>query len=406
MSQGKKVFLIVALLYILYIIFPLFADIIQIPVWLPSLAAVVIMVCLYPKAFSNKTIYWFLAYAAVLGIYVLVRKPLTVGIGTVADPKKIFIEFAYILPTLSIFNVLNYLDDKELLRKLVNWSLLILFVSFIVATPLLLRYESLRAALHDKGEVLAVPGLPGYSLMHAYTLFVPLICYLWKVLNGWKKWAALVGLLVLCFVIYSTFVTTSLILMTVVLVFAVFYSDKNILLLWMLTMFGGIVLYILYEFGFFISVIDWVMPAFEGTAVEPKLFDIKASMLQGELTGGTITGRQNLHAISWNSFFQNPFFGTSIVGGHSSLIDRFGGMGVLAGIPFLMIIVSFIRQMAVFYQTRMAKTFFWIGIIVGFIFLYMKGNWGCESWLVYVVLMPMGILSIEIETQSDGTEIS
>lgn len=183
--------------------------------------------------------------------------------------------------------------------------------------------------------------------------------------------------------------------MVAVLVIAIFYSDKSNALMWIILIFGALVLYIFYEYGFFISVIDWIMPAFEGTAVESKLLDFKASMLQGSLTGGTITGRQNLHAISWNSFFQNPFFGTTVVGGHSSFIDRFGGMGAVVGIPFLMIFVSFIRQMVSCYQTRMAKFFFWIGIVVGFIFLYMKGNWGGEAWLIYMILMPMGIMVFE-----------
>ena len=395
MSLKKKIFFITVLLYILYLTFPLFADIFHIPVWLPSMAAVAVMVYLYPKAFANKTFYWFLAYAMILGIYVLVGRPLTIGIGTVADSKKIFIEFAYILPTIGVFSVLYHLEDHELMMKMVKWTLLSLYVSFIVATPLMIRYNSLREALKEQGENLTVTGLPGYSLMHAYTLFVPLMGYMWKVAKGGKKWIALAGLLTLCVVVYYTFITTSLILMVAVLLITIFYSDKNYVLMWLLFVFGVLILYILYEFGFFISLIDWIMPAFEGTAVENKLLDFKASMIQGELTGGSLTVRQNRHNISWNSFFQNPFFGTSIVGGHSSLIDRFGGMGAMVGIPFLMIFVSFIHQIKRRYQTRMAKTFFWIGIVIGFIFLYMKGNWGCEDWLVYFVLMPMGILTFE-----------
>lgn len=395
MPLKKKIFLITALLYILYLVFPLFGDTFHIPVWLPSMAAVIVMVYLYPKAFANKTFYWFLAYAMILGVYVLFRRPLTIGIGSVADSKKILIEFAYILPAIGIFSILYYLEDHELMMKMLRWTLVFLYVSFIVATPLMLRYNSLREALKERGENLTVAGLPGYSLMHAYTLLVPLMCYMWKVARGGKKWIALVGLMALCFVIYSTFVTTSLLLMVAVLVIAIFYSDKSNALMWIILIFGALVLYIFYEYGFFISVIDWIMPAFEGTAVESKLLDFKASMLQGSLTGGTITGRQNLHAISWNSFFQNPFFGTTVVGGHSSFIDRFGGMGAVVGIPFLMIFVSFIRQMVSCYQTRMAKFFFWIGIVVGFIFLYMKGNWGGEAWLIYMILMPMGIMVFE-----------
>ena len=142
-----------------------------------------------------------------------------------------------------------------------------------------------------------------------------------------------------------------------------------------------------------------MMPTFEGTVVEPKLVDFRDYMMHENIEDGAIMGRQNLHTISWNSFYQNPFFGTSIVGGHSSLIDRFGGMGIVAGLPYLMIFITFVRQMVRQYTTKKAKTFFLVGIITGFVYLYEKGNWGCEAWLMYMVLMPMGILSLE-NTQS------
>lgn len=395
MPIKKKIFLITALFYILYLIFPLFADTFHIPVWLPSMATVAIMVVLCPKAFANKTFYWFLVYAAVLGLYVLVGKRLTIGIGSVADSKKIFIEFAYILPTIGIFSILCYLDDYELTKRLVKWSMVILFVSFIIAVPLMLRYNSLREALKGQNETFTVPGLPSYSLMHAYVLFLPVLCYAAKVNHGWQRGLSIVGLSVMCFVIYDTFVTTSLIIMVVIVLFTFFYTPKNSSLFAFIVTVLALVVYILYQSGFFITFIDWVMPVFEGTAVENKLIDFKDSMLQGQVTGGSITGRQNLHAISWNSFFQNPFFGTSVVGGHSSLIDRFGGMGFIAGLPFIMIIISFIRQMLIIFNTKVARAFFWVGTLGAFLFLYQKGNWGCESWLMYMVLMPMGIMVFE-----------
>lgn len=406
MPIKKKIFLITALLYILYTIFPLFADTFRVPVWLPSLAAVVVMIILYPEAFANKAFFWFMVYAIVLGLYVVFHHPLTIGIGNFADKRKILIEFSYILPTVSIFSILCYLNDIELTRKLVNWSIAILFVSFISVVPLMQRFNSLREALNEQGEGVFVPGLPDYSLMHAYTLFLPSFCYAVQAFQGWKKWLSIIGLLMLCFVIYDTFVTTSLIIMVVTILFTVLYTQKNPVVFGIMVILIFLVFYVLYEFGVFIALIDKIMPVFEGTSVEYKLIDFKSSMLQGELTGGSILGRQSLHDISWNSFFQNPFFGTSVVGGHSSLIDRFGGMGFIAGLPFVMIFVSYIKRMVKLYNTKMAKAFFWAGIIAGFTYLYQKGNWGSESWLMYVVLMPMGILTFENKVNSNVTKAS
>ena len=400
MLTKKNIFLITSLLYVLYTLFPLFADLTRIPVWLPSIAPVVVMALLYPKAFANKTFYWFLVYALVLVSYLMLGRPLTIGIGTVDDSKKIIIEFAFILPSISIFCILHYLKDEVLTRRLVNWSIGILFVSFIVAVPLMQRYGSLRAALSEEtveaamAEV-SVPGLPGYPLMHAYTLFLPVLCYGVKAFGGTKKWWALGGLLVLCFVVYDTFVTTSLILMIATIIFTVFYSDKGNALFFIIFGVIAIAIYILYEAGAFISLIDWMLPAFEGTPVESKLNDFKDSMLQGHITGLTITERMDFHDVSKQAFYNNQIIGTSVAGGHSSILDRLGGMGLVGALPFIMMFVTVLRQTYKLYTTKLAKTFFFVGIVVGFVFLYNKGLFGSEGWLVYTVLMPMGIMVFE-----------
>ena len=127
MPNRKKIFLIISLLYIVYTIFPLFSDIVHLPVWLPSLLSFIVILLLYPKAFLNRTVYWFIAYAGVLFIYFLGRHPLAIGIGSVGDAKKLLIEYAYILPTISIFSVLIYLNDFKLTQLLINLSIVILF---------------------------------------------------------------------------------------------------------------------------------------------------------------------------------------------------------------------------------------------------------------------------------------
>ena len=396
MPVKQRIFLITALLYILYTIFPLFGDSFGIPVWLPSMAAFLIMLSLYPQAYTNKVCSWFLVYAAVLLLFLLMGRPLFIGIGSVEDNRKLFIEYAFILPTISIFSILVYLKDNELIDKLIKWSVIILFVSFVVAVPLMLTYNSIREALStENNEELRISGLPGYSLMHAYPLFLPVLCYCFRVFSGKNKIIAFLALIILCFVIYDTFVSTSLVVMIFVLLFSLIYSDRNESSIWIVLIGIALLAFVLYEIGFFVSLIDTIMPAFEDTAVEPKLNDIKESMIQGHVTGTSLTARQDHHAASIDAFLQNPLFGTPKAGSHSSILDRFGGMGIVAGIPFIMIVISYLIRMKKFYKTKKARAFFLIGIIIGFIYLYQKGNWGCENWLFFMVLMPMGLLSAE-----------
>lgn len=395
----KSLFFIVAMLYIIYTIFPLFSDLIAIPVWLPSLGAFVVMALLYPQAFANKTVVWFGVYALLLTIYIFAGRPLTIGIGTVEDSKKIFIEFAYILPTLGIFSILYYLKDLTLIRRVIVWSAVILYLSFIVAVPLMTQYNSLRSALDESDQELGIPGLPGYSLMHAYTLFLPVMCYAVKRFKGKRELLFLAALAVLCFVIYDTFVSASLFLMLAILFFTFFYNERSSSVFWIIFGFLAVIFIVLYEMGLFILLIDWVYPLFEGSPVAGKLIDIQASMYAGEVVGGNLVGRQELHAISWNSFFKNPLFGTSVVGGHSVLIDRLGGMGLVVFVPFAMMIITAIQRLTELYATSFARMFYMAGVIAGVLLMYEKGLWGCESWLMFFVLMPFGILLYEKENK-------
>lgn len=395
LTRKKKIFLITTLFYILYIIFPLLADVVNIPTWLPSTASCAVMLYLYPKAFSNKTFYWFLVYAFVLFLYLLVGHPLAVGIGILADSKKIVIEYAFILPAVCMFCILYYLKDSVLLNKLFMWSIGLLFVSFIVEVPLMQQYGSIRAAMFENEEQIKILGLPSYTLMHAYTLFIPVMCYGIKTFKGKNSYLCFAGLVALFLVVYYTFVTTSLIIMIAIVLFTIIYSEKNEVRSFFIFAILLLLFLVFSNDSFLIGLIDGIMPFFEGSAVEFKLNDFRDSLIQGQITGSSITGRMDYHEISRQSFFINPIFGYPRVGGHSSLLDRLGGMGIVGTLPFVMIMVSYIQQMRKLFSTRAAKIFFWTGVIAGFVYLYEKGLWGSEGWLVYMVLMPMGILVFE-----------
>jgi len=392
MPLKKRFFLITALLYILYTIFPLFADIISIPVWLPSMTSVGVFAILYPRAFANRTFYWFLAYAVVLGICVLIGKPLTIGIGTIADRRKIIIEFAFILPTISIISILSYLNDIKLTRALIKWFVIILFASFIVAYPLMVQYNSLRHAFFDEDLAFNIKGLPSYSLMHSYLFIIPLLCYAYKSTIK-HKWLFLMAIIASSFVIIRTDVGTCIILMVLLYMISLGYQENRSAYYWLLLTMALLILYFLYQI-FFVELIDILLPYFEDTSFAKKLVSMQISSEEAQLSGNFET-RNNLHLISFESFLANPLFGNSKVGGHSVLIDRLGGMGLVTFIPYIMIYISQIRQMRKLYQTKMARDYYFFGVLAGFVFLYEKGLWGCECWLMYMVVMPMGIWVLE-----------
>lgn len=390
-NKRERLFFGVVILYILYIAFPLFGDFLKLPPALPSIFVSILVILLYPSAWQTKPFRWFIAYAVILALYVFVGKPLTIGIGTVADSKKILIEYAYLLPPLLISGAVSKIGSESLERKIGAWALAILVASYAYILPLVIVNSGiLRDTLFTNGEV-RVTGLPTYGLMHAYILLVPVVCYGLKYSYASKK-DKIVNcfiLLLLCFVIYKTSITTCLILMMAAVLFSIIYKAGNRTRNVMSLVIISIISLLFYFAGVFETFIDWLLPLFYGTPVEYKLIDIKLSLEAGHAVGGTITVRQSLHQLSWTSFFRNPIFGIPEVGNHSSLIDRLGGMGLFCFIPFIFIIISHIKSVSHRLPTKVeVHSFYNLSIVVCFVLMYMKGNWGSESWLFMMVLIP------------------
>lgn len=403
MSQKKKIFLFVSLLYILYVVFPILQDVSGVQGWIVNLSTFLVLFALYPRAYSNSVVYWFMAYAVVLGIYVLIGKPLTIGIGTVHDSKKVIIEYAYFLPTLSIFSILYYLKNQKLYKIVSLVTLTFLLVSFVYLIPLMLANNFiLRESPLDSLGGNKILGMPSYSLMHAYVFLFPAVLYGFKLFNGWLKWAMLLVAVLFVYLIVNTYVTTSLLIASVVIVFSLMFDVKNKTKSYIMILVLFFIIYLLHVLGVFVYIFDFLIEFFDGTPPQAKIEGFKYMYLGGniESSGDHITGRMNLHDMSWIAFFENIFFGgTSPVGGHSSLLDRLGGMGLLAFVPFIMIIVSQIKIMLRVIRDKEQRVFYFLGLGAVFVMLYEKGLFGQEGLLFMMVLMPGLIIafrSIEV----------
>lgn len=393
MFKKKNIFLVVSLLYILYTVFPIIPDVTGIEVWLVNLSTFVILLALYPRAFANPVMYWFLAYATILATYILFGKPLTVGIGLVQDSKKVIIECAFILPSISIYSILFYLRDNKIFKIISVSSILFLITSFVYLVPFILGKNTiLRDAHHlQLYEHINTLGMPDYTLMHAYIIAIPALLYGIKVLNGMQKWVLITILSLFVFVILHTYVTTSLIITFGTIVFALLYDTKNKPRSLLIIFLAAFMLYFLHTLGAFVQLFNFLIRFFEGTAVEPKIEGFKYIYLGGDIesSGGHITGRMSYHDMSWLAFSENFLIGgTSPVGGHSQIIDRLGGMGIIPFIPFIMIIISLIKMTLRIIRDKEQLIFYYLGLFSVFVLLYQKGLFGQEGWLFLMVLLP------------------
>ena len=396
LTTKEKSFIAVTFFYIAYTIFPLFADTTGIPVYIPAMALVAALLMMYPKAFFGDSTKWFVAYIGVLMLYTVLGKPIFInGLNRSLSPiYRIIVESAWILPNITIMNVLLYRNDKRLFQIVGYGSIVLLVVAFLYILPLVVSSTNmLREDMEGFASIRPI-GLPGYDLMHAYTLMILPLCLLVKESVGKMKPLCLGLLLLFAYMITQTAVTTSLVVLSLAVLFVLLFDARkllrSILILGMILLLGNVL--DLQEF--FLKIIDGLMPYFEDTAVAFKLEDLHTSLMQGRVTGSSLTGRMDYHQVSKDAFFANPIVGTDRAGGHSKILDMLGAMGLLAFIPYFMIIYAGLRRYVFRVKDRELKSYLYFSFILAGVYLYTKGIFGNPGYLFTLVIVPSIIMSV------------
>lgn len=397
LSVKDKAFVAISLFYIIYSIFPLFADMTGIPVFIPALVVVGALLVLFPKAFMGISTKWFIAYIGVLILYFILGKPIFInGLNQSLPPLyRIIIESAWILPNMTIMNVLLYKNDARLFRVIGYGSIGLLVASFLYILPMVM--ESANYLREDLGniDVIRPIGLPGYDLMHAYTLMILPLCLFVKHRTGRIRYWYLALLLLFAYMVTQTAVTTSLVVMLVAVLFVCLFDvnrlRRSLLILGIVSLVG----YVLYQYGFFLMLVDGLMPYFEDTAVSFKLQDLHTSMIRGQITGGSLTGRMDYHEISKDAFWKNPIIGSDRAGGHSKILDILGSMGLLAFMPYFMIVYTSIKRYAVRMENGELRAYLYLSFMLAAIYLYTKGIFGNPGYLFTLVIVPSIIISVK-----------
>ncbi len=397
LSVKDKAFLVIIFFYIAYTIFPLFSDLTGIPIYVPSLFLIVALLWMYYQAFMRVPTQWFLAYIVVLILYIIFGKQLYInGLDQSLSPLyRVVIESAWLLPSVTIMNVLLYKNDMRLYRIVGYGSLILLIISFLYVLPMVVTYSNyLREDFESLGYERPL-GLPDYTLMHAYTLMLLPLCLLLKKTIGRMRYVSIILLLLFSYMITQTAVFTSIVVMLMSFFFAYLFDVKrlgrSVLVLGVVFFIG----YVLYQYGFFLMIVDGLMPYFEGTAVASKLEDLHTSMIRGEIIGGTMTTRMSVHQLSKEAFWNNPIVGSDIVHiGHSKILDMLGAMGLLAFIPYIMILYSGLKGFVIRVKDKELKAYLYFSFILSGIYLYTKGLFGSPGYLFTLVIVPSIIMAI------------
>lgn len=394
MKTRKHLFLIISSVYIIYKVFPMSIDILPLPVGAINSFTFVSLLILTPKAFANKYSLWALLYALILMIYTFTGKQLPpLGIGDYESWRIMVIELANILSAFAICQHLFYYNDGTLYRFLTYLSIIAILLSLIyviplaISNPYLLRKNEISGDLHTFG-------VPSYALTHAYMLLVAPLMYGLQYQRGLRKIGLLVFFVMLLFIIYNSYVSTTLILSLFAILFCLLYSDNNYKLVIRIGLVSFLI-FIIFASGIIELLLDWVVDLFNDTATYNKMVDLRAMVLGQDIEGGVVDERANLHGLSWDAFGRNILIGSVPVGGHSVLIDRLGGLGLLGFIPFSCMMYS---NVSCFYKVllnKQSKFYYIISILVVVMYQYQKGLFGSEGWLFFFVLIPSYIYTFQ-----------
>lgn len=383
MVLKDKILLFTILLYVIYSVFPLMSVFLPVSPGVFNIFVSITIFALYPKVFLNKTFICFFLYGAVLGLYVLVGKQIPpLGIGDYEGKRIVIIELAFILPSLAIWSVLRYKNNYEFYKTISKITLFALFISFIYIIPLMFMYDNLLRSTVEGYYDYQVKGLPNYALVHAYVLLSPCFLFALNKLQGRKKRFVGTLMVLLSVLIVFSYVTAIIIILAGVIVFSIINSraKKGTVVIWFLVLF--VVLFVLYGVGVIDMLLDQVANFYEGTPTYSKVIEIKDS-----LHGRSGVSRSDLHRQSWYAFANDPVFGSMPVGGHSSLLDRLGGLGLLGFVPFIGMFIYIIKVESKRYSGK-AIRYFYLTVLAAVILLYEKGLFGAEGWLFFLVLCP------------------
>lgn len=386
MIVKTKIFLGLALFYIAFCVFPLFTRFIN--PGIPGVIVCLVLICLYSKLiFYNKTFFWFLLYCLVTAFFVYFGRIIKIDIGPCTTFYQLIIEYAFLLPNILIALILIHIDDIKVYKLLGHSSFVLLMLSYVLIMPYMEQMDLRHMALYeDYSTSTAI----GYTLLHAYIIIIPALYYCFSSFKNWLHWVYLIGLLLSIYVILKSSITTVIGLLLVVIPISIIISSKNKSKVSLFFPIFLLLLFVMYKTGLLISLLDVIRPYFEGTAVEEKIDSFEILLTTGSSTG-SIDVREEKHVLSINSFFSNILIGGDVAGGHSSILDRLGLMGLVGFIPYFMMYYSLCKQ---WYKKshRPYNRYYLLGAFSALVLLYYKGIFGQEGNLFLMVLLPVFLL--------------
>ena len=288
-------------------------------------------------------------------------------------------------------------DDDQFAKYSLSALYGSLFLLAFISLPFLIAEPGLNRTFHSmKAEGLEVPVYSyftiSYAMVHAVPILVIPLFFLYKSAESKLSKVLLIAAIVSLYVttILSNASTPMFMLLMYVL-FVLIYNPEQPLSRNAIKIAGALFLvFILYYSGLIISFLESFQAWVRGTMQESRIDEVISFLENGE-TEGDMNEREDRYNISLDAFLSHPLspeYNINNIGKHSYLIDHLAAMGLIAFIPFALLL---------FYQFRMSLKYlgnekgYYIMAYSAFIFLACAKNFFvaesamfiCPALLIY-----------------------
>lgn len=344
--------------------------------------------------FTTRSFAYFFIYSVVLFINAIS------GDHLFPTTRSAFIEITWILlPAVFLFGFLRKGNEK-ISNATVVMVLIIIICNAIGSSFIEMVVPGSIRALNAETRLTGDPtlqnyyfrfGLANYALPHALTMVIPLLIMGLKLpIEKKRKTFLLVSLIACLVLVYLSGATGALFTAIFALIISVVTNKKTGAGRLFLFFAGGVALmYVLGNDKLLLSMLDWFDGITGGDGhFHNKVMEFETLVVYGETTGD-IEERGSLYTTTLDAITQHPLIGVNeATGGHSALFDRWACLGLVGFLPFVLFIISQIKQ-SINVIKKQSVVFYMESILVAFIMLAMKAVDRWEMWLFLFTVLPL-----------------
>lgn len=363
------------------------------------------------KFFTTHIFWWWLAYITVVALNVMA------GDKYFNNNMTLLYEAAYLfIPASMMYYALSNDDLLFQKRSLVLFFFILLLT--VVATAFISRVYSgvvrnvnAYSASENEGFYASLFkwGLSDYSMTHSLPCLVPAVIlglknHSMKPVIRIMLWVTLVSLVVMAYLSgsFACFVITigSLIISMVVKEGTM---SANIGRLLVFALFLALIL----TPSVRMSVLDKLESSVDSESdfyvkiVELQEMEQAENALDVE---GDFSTRMDLYTKSINQGYSDFLFGSdgALLGNHSSFLDRFGSLGLVGILPYLIFLMVTVSYSLRFIPSQY-KVYYWIGLFSSFLMLAFKSINSWKFWLLALFILPVAIIIFAPKEEPDET---